>query len=136
MAATCHPFNDSARVRPRPEFVINICMDTLQVMTRPERSIPDPFTVGEVLSHSDVLLNLQRRLAESNERLQVVRTLLPEALSAQLTAGPVDDSGWTLIVRSSAIAAKVRQWQPLLEDALRQQGWQVSAIRVRIQSGR
>lgn len=105
-------------------------------MTRPERSIPDPHTVSEVLSHSDVLLGLQRRIAESNERLKVVRALLPEALSAELAAGPVDDAGWTVMVRSSAVAAKLRQWQPLMEDALRQRGWQVSAIRVRIQSGR
>lgn len=105
-------------------------------MTRPERSIPDPHTVSEVLSHSDVLLDLQRRIAESNERLQTVRAMLPEALSTQLTAGPVDETGWTLLVRSSAAAAKLRQWQPLMEEALRQRGWQVSAIRIRIQSGR
>lgn len=92
--------------------------------------------MGEVLSHSDVLQSLQRRIAESNERLQVVRALLPEALSAQLVAGPVDDTGWTVMVKSSAVAAKLRQWQPLMEDALRQRGWQVSSIRIRIQSGR
>ncbi len=105
-------------------------------MTRQDRSIPDPFAMGEVLSHSDVLQSLQRRIAESNERLQVVRALLPEALSAQLVAGPVDDTGWTVMVKSSAVAAKLRQWQPLMEDALRQRGWQVSSIRIRIQSGR
>ncbi len=105
-------------------------------MTRPERSIPDPRTVGDALSHSDVLQSLQRRIAESNERLQVVRALLPAALSSQLTAGPLDAAGWTLMVRSSAVAAKLRQWQPLMEDALRQRGWQVSSIRIRIQSGR
>lgn len=105
-------------------------------MARPERSIPDPHTVGDALSHSDVLQSLQRRIAESNERLQVVRTMLPAALSSQLTAGPLDDTGWTLMVRSSAVAAKLRQWQPLMEDALRQRGWQVSSIRIRIQSGR
>ncbi|WP_374590696.1 hypothetical protein [Aquabacterium sp.] len=105
-------------------------------MTRPDRSIPDPHTLADALSHSDVLQSLQRRIAESNERLQIVRALLPVALSSQLTAGPVDDTGWTLMVRSSAVAAKLRQWQPLMEDALRQRGWQVSAIRIRIQSGR
>lgn len=105
-------------------------------MSRPERSIPDPHALGEVLSHSDVLQSLQRRIAESNERLQVVRSILPEALSTQLVAGPLDDTGWTLMVRSSAVAAKLRQWQPLMEDALRQRGWQVSSIRIRIQSGR
>ncbi len=111
-------------------------------LTRPrsphttERSVPDPHALGEVLSHSDVLLNLQRRMAESNERLRMVQAVLPAALCAQLKAGLLDDSGWTLLAPSSAVAAKLRQWQPVIEDAFKQKGWQVSAIRIRIQSGR
>ena len=33
------------------------------------------------------------------------------------------------------VAAKLRQWQPRLEELLGQRGWQVTAIRVKVRSG-
>jgi hypothetical protein len=47
--------------------------------------------------------------------------------------GPVDDKGWTLIAANASVAAKLRQLQPRLEDELLERGWQVSAIRIRVQ---
>ena len=49
-------------------------------------------------------------------------------------AGPVDENGWSLLAANAAVAAKLRQLQPRLEDLLRERGWAVSAIRVKVQS--
>lgn len=97
------------------------------------RAVPDALPVNAALDRADVLRDLQRRIQDSKERLAAVRGLVPPALSSRLMAGPVDETGWTLIAPSSAVAAKLRQLQPRLEAALRQRGWQVSAIRIRIQ---
>jgi broad-specificity NMP kinase len=46
----------------------------------------------------------------------------------------VDEQGWSLLAANAAVAAKLRQLQPRLEDRLRDRGWQVSAIRIKVQS--
>jgi len=59
----------------------------------------------------------------------------PAALAAHVKPGPVDDAGWSLLAANASVAAKLRQLQPRLEDVLRERGWPVSAIRVKVQSG-
>ena len=59
---------------------------------------------------------------------------MPAALAAHVRPGPVDESGWSLLAANAAVAAKLRQLQPRLEDLLRERGWEVSAIRVKVQS--
>ncbi|MCX7660238.1 MULTISPECIES: DciA family protein [Caldimonas] len=86
------------------------------------------------MNRHTVLERLQRLLRESQSRLEGIRPLLPAAIAAHVKPGPVDDTGWTLLAPNTAVAAKLRQLQPRLEAALRQQGWQVSAIRVKVQS--
>jgi hypothetical protein len=89
--------------------------------------------IAEALNRSGPLERLQLRLRESQARFDVIRSLLPPALAAHVKPGPVDEDGWSLLAPNSAAAAKLRQLQPRLEDALRQQGWQVSAIRIKVQ---
>jgi hypothetical protein len=86
------------------------------------------------MSRHSMLERLQLLLRDSQSRLDGIRPLLPPALAAHVKAGPVDEQGWTLLAPNAAAAAKLRQLQPRLEAALRQQGWQVSAIRVKVQS--
>lgn len=90
--------------------------------------------IQEAMNRHTVLERLQQLMRESQSRLEGIRPLLPPALAAHVKAGPVDDAGWTLLAPNGAAAAKLRQLQPRLEAALRQQGWQVSAIRVKVQS--
>jgi hypothetical protein len=63
----------------------------------------------------------------------VVRSVVPAALAAHLKPGPIDEEGWTLLVANAAVASKLRQLLPRLEDALRARGMQVKSIRLRIQ---
>lgn len=95
---------------------------------------PSPLRIEEALARSAPLASLRQRLQESTARLDAVKNLLPAALAAHVTAGPVDAKGWSLLAANTAVAAKLRQLQPRLEAALRQQGWQVSAIRVKVQT--
>jgi len=59
---------------------------------------------------------------------------LPAALAPHVRAGPVDDDGWSLLAANASVAAKLRQLQPRLEEVLSRRGWQVSAIRIKVQS--
>ncbi|HWP19548.1 MAG TPA: DciA family protein [Burkholderiaceae bacterium] len=92
-------------------------------------------SIDEALRQHTGLARLQQLVRESNARFDVIRPLLPPALAAHVKPGPVDEQGWTLLAPNGAAAAKLRQLQPRLEAALKQHGWQVSAIRVKVQSG-
>jgi len=90
--------------------------------------------VAEALRRSTPLALLRARLQDSNDRFEAIRASLPAALVPHLAPGPVDEEGWTVLAANTAVAAKLRQLTPRLEAALQQRGWQVSAIRIRVQS--
>jgi hypothetical protein len=92
-------------------------------------------SLQQALTRSAPLALLAERLRASSARFAVVQPLIPAALAAQIQPGPVDQEGWTLLVANAAACAKLRQLQPKLEAALHDRGWQVSAIRLKIQTG-
>jgi hypothetical protein len=51
-------------------------------------------------------------------------------------AGPAEGDVWCLLVNGSAAAAKLRQLSPMLVTRLRNRGWDVNTIRIKVQSGR
>jgi len=89
--------------------------------------------LGSALGQSEPLARLMQRLRASNECFNAVRALLPPGLLAQVRPGPLDDSGWSLLVSNGAGAAKLRQMLPRLEEVLLQSRGQPTPIRVRIQ---
>jgi hypothetical protein len=88
----------------------------------------------QALNDCEPLARLQARLADASARMDVIRPLLPAALQACVRPGPPDDEGWTLLVPSAAVGAKLRQLAPRLQQALLTRGWQSNLIRIRIQS--
>ena len=94
---------------------------------------PDALPFDEAMRRSSPLARLQHLMQESSARLAVVRSVVPAALAAHLAPGPLDEDGWTLLVANAAVASKLRQLLPRLEDALRSRGMQVKAIRLRVQ---
>jgi len=96
--------------------------------------VPDSLPVADALLRSAPLAHLRQRLSDSNARFAVIKTSLPSALAAHVKPGPVDEEGWTLLCANTPVAAKLRQLQPRLEELLRQRGWQVSGIRIKVQS--
>jgi hypothetical protein len=78
-------------------------------------------------------LPLRDALDRNSARLGAIVPLLPAPLRDQVCAGPVDEAGWSLLAPTPAAAAKLRQLRPRLEQALLAAGWQVSAIRIKVQ---
>jgi hypothetical protein len=101
-------------------------------------AVPDALAMGQALARCEPLLNLQRRLAEADKRMQVIRPLLPSGMWVSVSSGPseADGSGWTLLAANPGVAAKLRQLLPRFEAALQDRGLQASPIRIRVQSTR
>jgi hypothetical protein len=99
------------------------------------RSAAATLPLASALEGSLPLARLMQRLRESRERFAAIRGQLPAALADQVRPGPLDDAGWSLLVSNGAVAAKLRQLVPALEDALRTQGWPNTAIRIKVQAG-
>ena len=68
----------------------------------------------------------------SQKYLNAARSLLPSALFAQIKAGPLDDTGWCLLVTHNAAAAKLRQLLPDVAAHLRSLGHPVDKIRIKV----
>ena len=81
-----------------------------------------------------MLAQLAALTRESSERLRAVQTLVPPALRPALQAGPIEGTTWCIVVKSNAAAAKLRQLLPAMQAHLRSKGWQVNAIRLKVQT--
>ena len=102
------------------------------------RAPHEPLTrpVREALGANATLGLLLGRLRESQARLLVVHSVLPPAMRAHVRAGVLDETGWNLLAPNGAVAAKLRQSLPLIEQVLVEQGWQPTSIRVKVQAQR
>ena len=94
--------------------------------------MPDAQRLVDALAASAPLALLMQRQRDSHARLVCVQRTLPTALAPHVQAGPLDAQGWTLLAANSAVAAKLRQLEPRIEAALREQGWPVCSLRIRI----
>ena len=95
---------------------------------------PGTWALGAALDRSAPLTLLLQRLQQSQQRLAAVGGQLPDGLRSEVRAGPLDETGWTLLVPGGAAASKLRQLLPQLQAALRAQGWPELPIRVRVQA--
>ena len=98
----------------------------------PTRSLP----LADALDDSETLGSLLGRVRESERRLAAIGAVLPPGLAPLLAAGPLDEAGWTLLVRSGAAAAKLRQCVPTLQQHLQSQGFGELPIRVKVHVAR
>jgi hypothetical protein len=103
----------------------------MSLSPKPQR-IHQAQAIASVLGRSGPLESLQRRLRDSNERFEVIRPRLPGELGKHVRPGPVDDDGWSLLATNAAVAAKLRHLAPRLEAALKDAGWQVTTIRIKL----
>jgi len=102
--------------------------------SKPQQLVPDSLPIADALQRSAPLAHLRQRLQDSNARLSAIHDLLPTAMAKHVKAGPVDEEAWSLLVANASVAAKLRQLRPRLEERLRERGWQVSSIRIKVQS--
>ena len=89
--------------------------------------------ISQALRDSAPLGRLAERLRLSNALFQAAAPAFPPGLAGEVSAGPVDDDGWSLLCSNAAVAAKLRQVVPRLEQRLRDAGQPVAAIRVKVQ---
>ena len=93
-----------------------------------------PVTLQQAAEASPTLARLAQLARESGERLVAVELLIPGPLRSAVRAGPIEGDGWCLLVDSNAAAAKLRQVVPALVAHLRDRGWQVNSIRLKVQT--
>lgn len=101
-------------------------------MNRRSRSV----TVLQATQDTPALARLAELATESSARLKAIQPLIPAALRSAIQPGPIDGTAWCLILDNSAVAAKIRQLLPALEAHLRSKGWEVTAIRLKVQMAR
>lgn len=89
----------------------------------------------QVMEQAPGLHSLMDRLKLSQAYLQAVSAAIPSTLRPQVQAGPLNDREWCVLARSPAVASKLRQLTPRLLQLLSQQGWDVTHIRIKVQSG-
>lgn len=94
-----------------------------------------PITLLQAAEDSPALARLTELARESGERLKAIEPLIPEALRPVVKAGPIEGTSWCLLVGNNAAAAKLRQVLPALQSHLVDRGWQVTSIRLKVQSG-
>ena len=84
------------------------------------------------MDDSAALASLGERLRESRAMLASVMPLLPGPLGDAVTPGPLDADGWSLLAANAAVAAKLRQLVPHLEERLRDAGHAVATVRIKV----
>ena len=97
-------------------------------------SVPDALRLRDALSQSEPLALLRERIRDSKARFEAVKFCIPSAMLAHVQPGPVDEAGWSLLAANAAVAAKLRQCLPRLEEALKNTGWTVTPIRIKVQA--
>lgn len=100
--------------------------------TKPPPLTPAALRIDEALKRSAPLASLRSRVAQSNARFEAIRPVLPLGLLPHLRPGPVDELDWSLLADNAAVASKLRQLQPRLEQALRDAGWLNVTIRLKV----
>lgn len=92
-------------------------------------------SLQQAAAQAPALAALTALARDSADRLRAVEGLIPAALRQAIQAGPVEGASWCLLVTGNAAAAKLRQLLPALQARLRQQGWQVDTIRIKVLNG-
>lgn len=93
-----------------------------------------PVSVQQAAEDSPTLARLAALARESGERLKAIEPLIPLPLRSSVKPGPIEGTGWCLLVEGSAAAAKLRQVLPALQARLCDRGWEVTAIRIKVQA--
>ena len=99
-------------------------------MNRRNHAVP----LHEAADGSPTFARLAQLARESGERLEAIRLSIPAGLRSSVRPGPIDGTSWCLLVDSNAAAAKLKQVLPVLQSQLSSRGWQVTAIRLKVQT--
>ncbi len=91
-------------------------------------------SVSDALERAPTLARLTALAHQSQHCLSLLDTLLPSALRSGIQAGPIEGTQWCLLAANSAVAAKLRQLAPALTAHLRAKGYEITTIRIKVQT--
>jgi hypothetical protein len=100
------------------------------------RRLPPAISLQQAAEGAPTLGSLMARARDTAERLKAVEGLIPPAMRGAVQAGPAEGDVWCLLVKGSAAAAKLRQLSPMLVTRLKNRGWDVATIRIKVHTGR
>lgn len=89
-------------------------------------------SIREAAERSPVLSRLSVLIQQSQVCMDTVIPFLPISLRRQVSPGPIEDDTWCILAHSSAIAGKLRQLKPDMEQALGKTETGVKYIRIRV----
>lgn len=92
-------------------------------------------TLLQATQDSPMLARLSALATESSARFNAIEALIPSNLRKYIQPGPIEGTVWCLLLSNNTVAAKMRQLLPALEAHLRSKGWEVTSIRLRVQTG-
>ncbi|MDD2730022.1 hypothetical protein [Malikia sp.] len=93
---------------------------------------PRLFSLQQAFRAHPELARVVDRIRQSEQMLALISPLLQPGLRAQIQAGPVDEESWCLLVGNPAVGTKLRQLTPALLAALRNGGFAVPRLRIKI----
>lgn len=79
-----------------------------------------------------MLAHLGAMVERSKQYMVAIAPILPNGLNPSIVPGPIEDGVWCLLVRSGAVASKLRQLLPDMEARLRDVTGSETKIRVKI----
>jgi hypothetical protein len=91
-------------------------------------------SLKEAAAGSPALAKLSDLIERSNQHMSAIAPRLPLGLRKSVSAGPVNDDEWCLLVRTGSVASKVRQLLPELEAELLSASGHPIRIRVKVVS--
>ena len=92
------------------------------------------FSLEQAAGAAPHLAVLAERIRTSQSYLSDIQHLIPAALRRHIQAGPLDEGTWCLLVSNAAASSKIRQLLPMLQRSLTENGAQVTAIRIKVQT--
>ncbi|MBU6493464.1 MAG: DUF721 domain-containing protein [Burkholderiales bacterium] len=88
--------------------------------------------LSDLLYQTEAAGSLMATARQLGQLERDLHRLLPAALAANVTVVPPREGTLVLLVAHNALAARLRQQAPSLLDRLRQKGWQLEAVRIRV----
>ena len=89
-------------------------------------------TLRQWMQRTPTLQGLREQARNSRDMAGLLAQALPPELAAAVLPGRYADGSWTLNASSSAVAAKLKLFVPLLLRRLQKEGWVLTRIQVRV----
>lgn len=89
-------------------------------------------TLLQASQNNASLAKLMEMNSASKARFDAITPLIPETLRPSVTAGPLSEGVWCLLLNNTTTAAKLRQLLPAFEAHLRVHHLEVKSIRLKV----